>query len=212
MISIKTKICGITNTKDALAAVDLGADLLGFIFYPKSPRYIEPGKAMEIIRKIPTFVDTVGVFVNPELDQIRQVNEQGLLNWIQLHGDETPEFCKGLTWMSTRTIKAIRVKDKSDIEKAYEYQTDAILLDTYSKAKYGGTGKAFDWSLIDNLPRRVFLSGGINPGNVTRAIELGLYGIDVSSGIESKPGKKDRKKMKKLFDKIRIATGRKEFV
>jgi len=203
----KVKICGITNLEDALAAVDLGADLLGFIFYPKSPRYIEPEKAMEIIRKIPTFVDTAGVFVNPTSEQIHETNEQGWLNWIQLHGDETPEFCGSLHWMNTRTMKAVRIKDKSDIESALAYHTDALLLDTYVKGKYGGTGKTFDWSLLDHLPRRIFLSGGITPENVIQAIEVGVYGVDINSGIESEPGKKDPEKMKQLFENINRAIG-----
>lgn len=207
MYLTKVKICGITNLEDALAAVDMGADLIGFIFYPKSPRYIEPEKAMEIIRKIPTFVDTVGVFVNPTSEQIHEANEQGWLNWIQLHGDETPEFCGSLHWMNTRTMKAVRVKTKSDIQNALAYQTDALLLDTHVEGLYGGTGKTFDWSLLDHLTRRIFLSGGITPENVVEAIEVGIYGVDVNSGIEAEPGKKDHAKMKLLFENISRVTG-----
>ncbi len=207
MYLTKIKICGITNLEDALAAVHVGADLLGFIFYPKSPRYIEPEQAISIIRKIPTFVDTVGVFVNPTAEQIHEINEQGWLNWIQLHGEETPEFCDSLHWMNTRTMKAIRVQKKEDIDKALIYRTDALLLDTHVKGQYGGTGKTFDWTLLDHLPRRIFLSGGITPDNVMKAVELGVYGIDVNSGIESEPGRKDLDKMKRLFENISHVTG-----
>lgn len=207
MFLTKIKICGITNPEDALAAVGYGADLLGFIFYPKSPRYIEPEKAMEIIRKIPTFVDTVGVFVNPTAEQIHQANEQGWLNWIQLHGDESPEFCGSLHWMNTRTMKAVRVRHKSDIVTALSYRTDALLLDTHVEGQYGGTGKTFDWSLLNQLPRRIFLSGGISPDNIFQALEVGTYGLDINSGIESRPGKKDPQKMKQLFDNINRLNG-----
>jgi phosphoribosylanthranilate isomerase len=207
MYRTKIKICGITNLEDAQAAVRFGADLLGFIFYPQSPRYIEPEKAMEIIAKIPTFVDTVGVFVNPTSDQIHQANEQGWLNWIQLHGDETPEFCGSLHWMNTRTMKAVRVRHKSDIVTALSYPTDALLLDTHVEGLYGGTGKTFDWSLLNYLPRRIFLSGGITPDNILQALEVGTYGVDINSGIESRPGKKDLQKMKQLFDTVSRAAG-----
>ena len=205
----KVKICGITNAEDALAAVNLGADMLGFIFYPKSPRCIQPQKATEIISTIPTFVDTVGVFVNPTAQQIQEADEEGWLNWIQLHGDETPEFCAGLGWMNARVIKAVRVRDKSDIDNALRFRTDALLLDTYVEGQYGGTGKTFDWSLLDHIPNRFFLSGGINPDNVAAAVEIGPYGVDISSGIEAEPGKKDHNKMKELFENISRVTGRK---
>jgi phosphoribosylanthranilate isomerase len=209
MIFTKIKICGITNLDDALKAVELGADLLGFIFYPKSPRYIEPQKAFEIIRKIPTFVDTVAVFVNPSARQVQETAQQGWFNWIQLHGDETPEFCRSLHWLNAKLIKAVRVKDRSDIEKAFVYPTDALLLDTYTDGLYGGTGQSFDWSLIGYPPRRIFLSGGIGPHNILQALEVGTYGIDVNSGVESAPGKKDPQKLKQLFDSLSRIHGRK---
>lgn len=207
MLSIKVKICGITNSEDALAAVDLGADMLGFNFYEKSPRYIPYEQAIQIIKKIPTSIDTVGVFVNPTPTELKRIVEGGFLNWIQLHGDETPEFCRSLTWTNARLIKAIRVRTAEDIQKAYEYPVDAIMLDSYDKNLYGGTGKPFDWSLIGNLHRRLFLAGGINPDNAVQAIQIGIYCIDVCSGIESAPGKKDYIKMKQLFDNIHQATG-----
>lgn len=209
MLFTKIKICGITNLHDAQTAVKFGADLLGFIFYPKSPRYIEPQKAREIISKIPTCVDTVGVFVNPTAQQIQEIAQQGWLNWIQLHGDETPDFCRSLHWLNTKLIKAIRVKSRTDIEKAMSYPTDALLLDTHTDGLYGGTGQTFDWSLIGYPPRRIFLSGGIGPHNIRQALEVGTYGIDVNSAVEKEPGQKDPEKIKQLFEIISRIHGRK---
>lgn len=209
MIMVKVKICGITNAEDAIAAVDMGADLLGFNFYPKSPRYVPFEKAESIIRKIPTSVDTVGIFVNSAPADLKRIIGAGFFNWIQLHGDETPEYCRSLNWTNVRIIKSIHVKSAEDIQRASQYPVDAILLDTYDKNLYGGTGKTFDWSLICNLYRRLFLAGGINPDNVLEAMHYGVYGVDICSGIESAPGKKDHTKMKLLFDTIRNATGQK---
>lgn len=203
MALVKIKICGITNVEDALAAIDYGADLLGFNFYPKSKRYIDAADALDIINKIPTFVDTVGVFVNPTYDELRKMEEYCFLNWIQLHGDETPEFCDSLRYMKFKTIKAIRVDSEKDIETAKSYFTDAILFDAYDNIEYGGTGQTFNWDLLYNLNRRVFLAGGLNAENAVKAIEVGVYGLDLCSGIESEPGKKDHVKMKQFFDNIR---------
>lgn len=207
MISLKVKICGLTNLEDVLAAVEMGADMLGFIFYPKSPRFIDFEKAREIIRKIPTFVDTVGLFVNPSAEQVRRAYAEGWLNWIQLHGDESPEFCRSLLWMNCKLIKAIRVRSKKDVQRAAEYPADIILLDHYSKDRYGGTGERFDWSWLEPMNQRIMLSGGITPDNVVEAIETDVYGIDVCSGIESQPGRKDHEKMRQLFENIRRTAG-----
>lgn len=204
MNSLKVKICGITNLEDARAAVDAGADMLGFNFYPESPRYLTVEQAIAILDEIPTFVDTVGVFVNPTTEQLKEITSYGFLNWIQLHGDETPAFCDMLNWLRVRSIKAIRVRSAADIEQIDAYRTDAILLDTHNSRLYGGTGEAFDWSLIGDIStRRIFLAGGITPENVADAAKLGVYGIDVCSGIESAPGKKDHARMKQLFDNLR---------
>ena len=204
---VKVKICGFTNYEDAAAAMEMGADLLGFNFYPKSPRYILPEKAAQIIGKLPAFVDIVGVFVNSSLEEIRDTIDLCRLSWVQLHGDESPQFCRGLLSHNVRTIKAIRVKDQSDIDRAESYFTDAVLLDTFDPQKYGGTGLTFDWNIIGHITKRVFLAGGINPDNVAQALKLGIYGIDVCSGIEAQPGKKDHQKMRKLFDNIRHIRG-----
>jgi len=203
MLIVKVKICGITNYPDAKAALDMGADLLGFNFYPKSSRYIAPANALEIINKLPAFIDVVGVFVNATLEQIKEVIGMCQLNWVQLHGDEDPNFCHSLFSLNVRTMKAIRVKDQADVEKAENFFTDAILLDAFDPEKYGGTGVSFDWNIIGHIGKRIFLAGGINPDNAADAIKLGVYGIDVCSGIEAEPGKKDHKKMKKLFENIK---------
>jgi len=207
MLIVKVKICGITNYEDAVAAMDMGADLLGFNFYPESPRFVTPQKAADIISKLPGFMDTVGVFVNASIEKIHETKEFCLLDWVQLHGDEDPQFCRSLLSHNVRTMKAIRVKDQKDIERANNFFTDAILLDAFDPARYGGTGLTFDWNIIGHIGKRVFLAGGINPDNAAAAVKLGVYGIDVCSGIEAEPGKKDHKKMKKLFENIRHLRG-----
>ena len=207
MLIVKVKICGLTNYEDAAAAMDMGADILGFNFYPESPRFITPEKAMEIIKKLPAFVDIAGVFVNDSFDKIREIIDRCQLGWIQLHGDESPQFCQVFLSLNVKTMKALRVRDQADIDKANSFFTDAVLLDAFHPERYGGTGLTFDWNIIGHIGKRVFLAGGINPDNAAAAIEMGVYGIDVCSGIESQPGRKDHKKMKKLFDNIRHLRG-----
>jgi len=207
MLIVKVKICGLTNYRDAAAAVDLGADLLGFNFYPESPRFVTLEQAAQIINKLPAFIHVAGVFVNASLDQIKEAISECNLDWVQLHGDESPEFCESLLSINVRTMKAIRVKDQEDIERAESFFTDAVLLDAFDPEKYGGTGLTFDWNIIGHISKRIFLAGGINPDNVAAAIELGVYGIDVCSGIEARPGKKDHRKMKKLFENIQRLRG-----
>ncbi|HIJ72302.1 MAG TPA: phosphoribosylanthranilate isomerase [Planctomycetes bacterium] len=204
---VKVKICGLTNLDDAQAAINLGADMLGFNFYPKSPRYISPVKAAEVIKRLPGFISVVGVFVNTDPDQIRKTIRSCQLDWVQFHGDETIQFCQGFISESVRTMKAIRVKTPEDVTKAQTYYTDAILLDAFSSEQYGGTGESFDWNIIGHIGKRVFLAGGINPDNASEAVKLGVYGIDVCSGVEAEPGKKDHDKMKTLFEKIRLLRG-----
>ncbi|MHC5076081.1 MAG: phosphoribosylanthranilate isomerase [Planctomycetota bacterium] len=202
MLIVKVKICGITNYKDAQAAIDMGTDLLGFNFYPKSPRYLKPAKAKDIIQKLPAFIDTVGLFVNSPMDEIHEIVNLCRFDWVQLHGDETPDFCKEFRTHNVKTMKAIRVKDQADIENAEDYFTDAVLFDAFDPDKYGGTGVTFDWNVVGHINKRVFLAGGINPENAEKAVKLGVYGIDICSGIEFEPGKKDHEKMKKLFENI----------
>ncbi|MBW7988769.1 MAG: phosphoribosylanthranilate isomerase [Planctomycetes bacterium] len=207
MLILKVKICGITNYHDAVAAMDMGADLLGFNFYPESPRFITPEKAADIINKLPGFIDTAGVFVNATTEQINEAENTCHLNWIQLHGDEDPKFCHSFQSHNVKTMKAIRVKTQTDIKQAESFFTDAILLDAFDPQKYGGTGLTFDWNIIGHIGKRVFLAGGINPDNAAQAAKLGVYGIDVCSGIEAEPGKKDHKKMKRLFENIQHLIG-----
>jgi len=207
MLILKVKICGITNYQDAVAAMDMGADLLGFNFYPESPRYVTPENAANIINKLPGFIDTAGVFVNATTGQIHKAEKLCQLNWIQLHGDEDPKFCHSFQSHNVKTMKAIRVKTQKDIKQAESFFTDAILLDAFDPQKYGGTGLTFDWNIIGHIGKRVFLAGGINPDNAAQAVKLGVYGIDVCSGIEDKPGIKDHKKMKKLFKNIHHLRG-----
>lgn len=207
MVALKIKICGITNVEDAVKAVQLGADLIGFNFYPKSPRYIEPQKAESIIRKLPAFVDIVGLFVNADADAIRKTAGDLMLDWVQLHGDESPGFCLSLNNMPAQIIKAVRIKDGRDIEYAKNFAVDALLLDAYHPVLYGGTGERFDWNSLPELTGyafgRTFLAGGINPQNVIEAIGHGFYGIDICSGIEDSPRKKNHEKMTELFKNIR---------
>jgi phosphoribosylanthranilate isomerase len=207
MLIVKVKICGLTSYRDAAAAIDFGADLLGFNFYPGSPRYLTLEQASGIINRLPAFANVVGLFVNAPLDQIQETINQCQLDWVQLHGDEDTRFCQSLSSINVKTMKAIRVKDKTDIARVNDYFTDAILLDAFHPEKYGGTGLTFDWNVIGNIDKRIFLAGGINPENAVKAVQLGIYGIDVCSGVESSPGKKDRKKMKKLFENIHHLTG-----
>jgi phosphoribosylanthranilate isomerase len=207
MLAVKVKICGLTNYEDATAAADMGADMLGFNFYSKSPRYLKPEEAAKVIDRLPASVDIVGLFVNDSLEHINRVIGQCRLDWVQFHGDETSKFCEQFRSLNVRTMKAIRVRDEQDVKSAEQYFTDAILLDAFDPKKYGGTGLTFDWNVIGNISKRVFLAGGITAENVTKAVGLGIYGIDVCSGIESRPGKKDHAKMRKLFDKIRDLRG-----
>jgi len=207
MLIVKVKICGITNYEDAAAAMDMGADLLGFNFYPKSPRFVPPEKAMQIINKLPGFIDIAGVFVNDSLENIQKTISLCRLDWVQLHGDESPQFCRSFLSLNVKTMKALRVKDQNDIEQAENFFTDAILLDAFHPENYGGTGMSFDWNIVGHIGKRVFLAGGINPDNAASAVKLGVYGIDICSGIEAAPGKKDHKKMRKLFENIRHLRG-----
>ncbi len=205
MIFLKVKICGITETEDAIRAVNLGADALGFIFAP-SPRQITMKKARRIINAIPPFVKTVGVFVNEETAAIREhINYCGL-DLVQLHGDESPGFCRELM---PYTIKVFRIKDDSGLQMCEDYQANvrALLLDTYAKDKVGGTGKTFDWQLAVNIKETgipVILSGGLDPSNIEEAIRVVRpYAVDVNSGVEEHPGKKSYVLMKALIDKVK---------
>lgn len=201
---MKVKFCGITEKEDAIRAVKLGTDALGFIFAP-SPRQISMEKARCIIKAIPPFVKTVGVFVNEKTNIIREhINYCGL-DLVQLHGDESPEICRELKPYS---VKAFRIKDDSSLQKCTEYQANvrALLLDTYAADKVGGTGKTFDWQLAVKIRETgipVILSGGLGPSNIQEAIRLVRpYAVDVNSGVEERPGKKSYALMKEMMENV----------
>ena len=203
-MSVKVKICGITNLNDAQLATELGTDYLGFNFYRPSPRYLEPKKAAKITANLPEDIITVGVFVNAGLKGISEVLRQCPLNMVQLHGAESDEDCRAAADMGVKVIKALPIKQPEDIQAARRYKTEAILLDAFHKKLYGGTGHRFDWSWIGQLSsQKVFLAGGITPENVTKALAAGTFGIDLCSGLERAPGIKDPHKMKKLFEEIK---------
>jgi phosphoribosylanthranilate isomerase len=201
---VKVKICGITNLPDALKAVYAGADTLGFVFYRQSPRYITPSHAGHIIDILLPLVTTVGVFVDPTMEYLRQVIKKCRLDYIQLHGDETPTFCQKVRRkFKVKIIKAFRVKDKSSLTSIGQYKVDAYLLDTYHKNKPGGTGLTFDWRLAKGAKinrDRLIVAGGLTPENVRRvARNIRPWAVDVAGGVEKAPGKKDPAKIKKFI-------------
>jgi len=201
---IKVKICGITNIQDALAAVDYGADALGFVFYHKSPRYVMPEKAREIIAQLPPFISTVGVFANKTPEKMREILEFSGINILQLHGDEPPDTC----YIWHRVIRALRVRDFADLKPLEICRASAFLLDTYSADSYGGTGQVFNWDIAVEAKKfsRIILSGGLNPDNIEKAVRYVIpYAVDVSSGIEEEKGKKDLKKMKVFIERAKKA-------
>ena len=209
MDKVEVKICGITNYQDASMAVELGAGALGFIF-AFSPRQITPQKARGIIRTIPPFVKTVGVFVDEGPAEIKEVIHYCGLDLVQLHGDESPDLCCELM---PYTIKALRIKDEASLRKSQTYRgkVRALLLDSYSKDKAGGTGKTFDWQLalkIKKLGIPIILAGGLGPSNIDDAVRtVRPYAVDVNSGVEKRPGKKSRTLMKDLMEKVRKISG-----
>jgi phosphoribosylanthranilate isomerase len=193
---VKVKVCGMTSLKDALVAVEEGADAVGFIFYKKSPRSVTMKTVREIVLELPPFVDTVGVFVDETAEQINKIADYCNLDIIQLHGDESPTFCKKIR---RRVIKAFRIKDMQSVKKLSGFLVCGFLLDTFSENLHGGTGKVFDWNLV--LPAKKFgsviMAGGLTPNNVQQAIrQVRPYGVDVCSGVESEPGIKDHKKIR----------------
>jgi phosphoribosylanthranilate isomerase len=203
---IKIKICGITNLDDAMAAAEDGADALGFIFYKKSPRYVEPEKAAEIIRQLPPFITPVAVFVNEREEKVRDIQFTTGIKVLQFHGDERPEFCDRF---ATRVIKAFQVKDKESIKHMVHYHVGAFLLDSYKDGVRGGTGTTFDWHLavVAKTFGRVILAGGLTPENVAEAVKLVQpYGVDVAGGVERAKGLKDHAKLKKFITAVRRAS------
>ena len=202
------KICGLTREEDALAAARLGAHALGFVFYARSPRYVEPVRAAAIVRVLPPFVTSVGLFVNAQAGDVERVLDEVPLDLLQFHGEETPAYC---AQFRRPYIKALRVRPGVDLlQYARQYEgARGLLLDAFVEGTHGGTGSGFDWNLIPSgLPLPVVLSGGINPGNVTAAIQrVRPCAVDVSSGVEAAPGIKDARKMTDFFQGVRNADG-----
>lgn len=212
----RIKICGLTRHEDVQAAVAAGADALGFVFYSKSPRYIQPEAAARLMAKIPPFVSTVGLFVNAGVAEVQEVVAQTSISLLQFHGDETPALCAAIASAVNRPyIRAIRVKPDTDPADLLKYESDyraastlftGLLLDTYVDS-YGGSGKVFDWSLIpENIAPRVVLSGGLSAQNATDAVQrVRPYAVDVSSGVEHDKGIKDAAKIRAFIAAVRVA-------
>jgi len=200
---VKVKICGITILEDALAAVEAGADALGFVFYPPSPRHIHPEQAADIIRRLPPFVQTVGLFVDAELSIVNTTADRCGLDVVQLHGDETPGYCESVR---RRVIKAFRVRDISSLDSLLQYQVSGCLLDAWSPAAPGGTGQSFNWEIaaVAAAQRPIILAGGLTPDNVAEAVRrVQPYAVDVSSGVECAPGRKDVDKVRTFITRAR---------
>jgi len=198
----RIKVCGITRLEDALAASRLGVDAVGFVFYAKSPRYITPDKAASIIRQLPPFVSAVGLFVNPSQDEIADVLKSVPLGVIQLHGDESPEFCKS---QRRRVLKAISVGSKDDLKKASAYDCPILLDAKAPQGVYGGTGTSFDWSLLEGFDHNhpLILAGGLNATNIEAALShRQWFAVDVSSGVEVSPGIKDDTKLSDFVGRV----------
>jgi len=196
---VRVKICGITNLEDALASVDAGAHALGFNFYQQSSRYIQPAAARAIIQQLPAVIQCVGIFVNlPDAEEVRQTAREAGVAAVQLHGDESPAYCRDLK--DFFVIKAVRVKSDFDPDDATRYETEAVLLDGFSPLVFGGAGQGFDWSLAMRtrpLVGKLFLAGGLNENNVAAAIEsVQPYAVDACSGLERAPGRKDLAKVR----------------
>jgi len=202
---VKIKICGTTNLKDARQAIDAGADALGFIFFRKSPRFISVKAVQSIISELPPFVETVGVFVDESVDRVRRIADSCRLDVVQLHGDETPAYCRRIP---RKVVKAIRVEDKNSLRQMDSYNVNGFLLDSYSEQQHGGTGKTFDWSLAKQAKKSgpVILAGGLNPDNVAEAVRrVRPYAVDVCSGVEKIPGIKDPVRLQAFIDAVRKA-------
>jgi len=206
-VSVRVKICGLTNAADAHRAIGFGADALGFVFHEDSPRRVSVAMAREIISGLPPFVTTVGVFAGAPIDTVRQVKRDAGIDLVQLHGDESPETVSAL---GPNAIKVIRVRGLESLEAVARYAPyapRAFLLDTHSDAAFGGTGLKFDWDLaawVEDVP--VILAGGLTPDNVAEAVEVVRpYAVDVSTGVEAEPGRKDPAKLKAFIRNAKAA-------
>ena len=202
---VRIKICGITNLEDALLAAELGADALGFIFYPKSPRKVDAETARSIIAQLPPFVAAVGVFVDEGAAVVQELAARVGLDWVQLHGQESPDYCRSL---GRNVIKGFRIQDEDSLGRLADYQgaAQALLLDTYKKGQVGGTGEIFDWHLARKAKKfgRIILAGGLTSENVAQAIAIaGPAAVDAASGTEAAPSRKDPTKLRAFFEAVR---------
>ncbi|CUT02208.1 phosphoribosylanthranilate isomerase [Candidatus Chrysopegis kryptomonas] len=201
-MSVLVKICGITNFEDAINSVESGADMLGFVFYKGSKRYIEPEKSAEIIREVSSFALCVGVFVNNDVEEIKRIIDQTMIDVVQLSGDESPDVCEKLK-SYVKVVKSFKVGDNFSEKILQNYDVDYVHFDTFIDGEFGGTGKTFNWDKIVGLSEKykVILSGGLNSENVKDAIlKVKPYAVDVSSGVEDFPGKKNFEKIKKFIE------------
>lgn len=207
-----TKICGLTDAAAVEAAVTHGADMVGFVFYPSSPRNVSAEQAETLLHDVPSGIDRVGLFVDPETDFLDQILGKARLDLLQLHGDETPERCRAISvYFGLPIIKAIKVSTKTDLKAAKDYEdaVDWLMFDARSSADGalpGGNGKAFDWTLLKGaeFKRPWLLAGGLTPDNLSQAVQQsGARAVDVSSGVENAPGKKDPAKIRAFLDAAR---------
>ncbi|NCW09677.1 MAG: phosphoribosylanthranilate isomerase [Gammaproteobacteria bacterium] len=199
----RVKFCGFTHQDDVAQAVALGADALGFVFYGPSSRYVSPEHAQTLTRSVPAFVTRVGLFVNEEAETVQRIFEIARLNLIQYHGEESPEFCDAI---GLPYIKAFRVRKGMDLRPEMDRYPNAsgFLLDAYVKGQPGGTGERFDWELIPQSHAPIILAGGLTPDNAKDAIDqVAPWALDVSGGIETKPGRKDPDKMARFMNACR---------
>jgi phosphoribosylanthranilate isomerase len=210
-MNVKVKICGITNWRDAKLAIDAGANLLGFNFHLPSPRYIAPVRARAIVRRLPRRVKAVGVFVNDSPQDVADLAALVGLDWVQLHGDESPADAVRLSRLFP-VLKAFRVRPGFRVSALRAYRRPArnagFLLDGFRAGLRGGTGRSFDWNVAQRAKRygRIFLAGGLKPENVAHAIRAAApYAVDVCSGIESTPGRKDPRRLRALMDAVEVA-------
>lgn len=204
-MTTRVKICGITNLEDALTAVKLGADALGFVF-SESPRQVTPEQADRILSQLPPFVLCVGVFVNEKRGRVLEVIDSCPLDIVQLHGEEPPRYCLEIKEFNKKILKAFRVQDSSSLSQVDSYMVDGYLFDAFTEDIYGGTGKTFNWNLLENkkFSKPVILSGGLSHDNVGRAIQqVRPYAVDASSGLEMEPGKKDPEKVRAFIEAVR---------
>ena len=204
----RAKICGITRSQDIQAVVNAGADAIGFVFFPPSPRHVSAAQAKELIRYVPAYVQTVGLFVNATADDIADVLKQVALDIIQFHGDETPEDCQAIAaQVGRRWYKAIQVKPGLDvvaeIQKYQDAGASAVLLDAWHPDLKGGTGHSFDWTTFPKLNIPLILAGGLNPDNIEQAIlTTHAYAVDVSGGVESAKGIKDQQLIERFMQGV----------